>query len=357
MPHPYSDLPPEAFWRSGVAEVDPGALTWLYVPKVKIGPQTRIATAGSCFAQHIGRALRGAGVAVLDAEPAPLALPEAAAREFGYGLFSGRYGNIYTVRQLVQLLQDVQTGEVSEAFVWEKGRRFYDALRPGVEPLGMDSPEEVLFLRRAHLAALRRMLAEAEVFVFTLGLTEAWIDAPTGRVFQTCPGVIAGRFDPARHVFHNFTLAEMLADLEQARALLRSFRKRMRMIVTVSPVPLTATASGGHVLPATVNSKALLRVAAGEFAAAHRGVDYFPSYEMITNPAARGRFFEANLRSVTAQGVQMVMSAFLAAQGLAGTAAPGPVAPQGGAAAAEDGEDTAEDGVICEEMLLDAFGR
>ena len=352
MTHPYSDLPPEAFWRSGVAEVDPAALTSFYVPKVKIGPQTRIATAGSCFAQHIGRALRGAGVAVLDAEPAPLALPEATARAFGYGLFSGRYGNIYTVRQLVQLLQDVQTGEVSEAFVWEKAGRFYDALRPGVEALGMDSPEEVLFLRRAHLAALGRMLAEAEVFVFTLGLTEAWIDRPTGRVFQTCPGVIAGQFDPARHVFHNFTLPELRADLQLAFDLLRGFRKRMRMILTVSPVPLTATASGAHVLPATMHSKAVLRVAAGEFAGAHRGVDYFPSYELVTNPAARGRFFEANQRSVTAEAVQMVMGAFLAAQGLAEAAAPSPEATPPG-----PGEDAEEGGVICEDLLLEAFSR
>ncbi|GGH59963.1 GSCFA family protein [Frigidibacter albus] len=349
MSHPYSDLPPEAFWRSGVAEVDAGALTSLYVPKVRIGLQTRIATAGSCFAQHIGRALRGAGVAVLDAEPAPLTLPEATARAFGYGLFSGRYGNIHTVRQLVQLLRDVQSGDVSEAFVWEKDGRFYDALRPGVEPLGMDSPEEVLFLRRAHLAALGRMLAEAEVFVFTLGLTEAWIDEPTGRVFQTCPGVIAGQFDPTRHVFHTFTLPELRADLELAFGLLRSFRKRMRMILTVSPVPLTATAGGGHVLAATMHSKALLRVAAGEFADAHRGVDYFPSYEIVTNPAARGRFFEPNQRSVTAEAVQMVMGTFLAAQGLADVAAPSPTS-------ADPGEDP-EDGVVCEDLLLGAFAR
>ncbi|MDP3339408.1 GSCFA domain-containing protein [Frigidibacter sp.] len=349
MSHPYSDLPPEAFWRSGVAETDPAALTALYVPKVRIGPQTRIATAGSCFAQHIGRALRGAGVAVLDAEPAPVALPDEAARAFGYGLFSGRYGNIYTVRQLVQLLRDVQSGDVSEAFVWEKDGRFYDALRPGVEPLGMDSPEEVLFLRRAHLKALGKMLAEAEVFVFTLGLTEAWIDQPTGRVFQTCPGVIAGQFDPECHVFHNFTLPELRADLELAFGLLRSFRKRMRMILTVSPVPLTATASGGHVIPATMHSKALLRVAAGEFAAAHADVDYFPSYELVTNPAARGRFFEANQRTVTAEAVQMVMAAFLGAQGLVEAVSIPAMA------SAEPGKDAEDDGLICEDLLLDVF--
>ena len=35
-----------------------------------------IATAGSCFAQHVGRALRGAGMQVQDAEPRPRGCPQ-----------------------------------------------------------------------------------------------------------------------------------------------------------------------------------------------------------------------------------------------------------------------------------------
>ena len=65
-----------------------------------------IATAGSCFAQHIGRALRGRGLGYLDLEPPPAFLTEDEANRLGYGLYSCRYGNIYTVRQLLQLFQE-----------------------------------------------------------------------------------------------------------------------------------------------------------------------------------------------------------------------------------------------------------
>ena len=125
--------------------------------------------------------------------------------------------------------------------------------------------------------------------------------------------------------------------------------KAVRLLLTVSPVPLTATASGLHVLQASVASKAVLRAAAAEFVADEPAADYFPSFEIITNPAARGRFFAANLRSVTPEGVACVMRTFLAAHGLAAAAAPEPAPPQVPADEAET--------VQCEEALLDAFGR
>lgn len=345
MTHPYSDLPARAFWRSGVAGADPLAPQGLYAPKFPLGPDAAIATAGSCFAQHVGRALREAGAQVLDAEPVPPGCPPAVARAYGYGIYSARYGNIYTTRQLVQLLQDAESGRAEE--VWERDGRFYDPLRPTIEPNGFASADEVLALRRAHLAAVRGLFAATTHFVFTLGLTECWQDAETGRVWPTCPGVVAGRFDAGRHRFVNLRLGDIRQDLEQARALLQHMRPGMRMILTVSPVPLTATASGGHVLAASTRSKAVLRAAADEFAADHEDVDYFPSYEIVTNPAARGRFFQPNLREVTPQGVRVVMRSFLAAHGLAEAAVPRPV---------ETSDSAAED-VICEEILLEAFRK
>lgn len=347
MTHPYDALDDTAFWRTGVAAADPAAMHGIYVPKVRIGG-AHVATAGSCFAQHVGRALRQAGVAVLDAEPPPFAMPDDLARRFGYGLFSARYGNVYSVLQLEQLLEDARTGRVDPAEVWERDGRFFDAMRPGVEPDGLDSPEEALALRHDHLARVAAMLAQTEIFVFTLGLTEVWTDRLTGRAYPLCPGIVAGRFDPARHRLHNMTMPEVVAGLKRARARLLDFRPGMRMILTVSPVPLTATAAGGHVLAATTWSKAVLRAAAGEMAAEFADVDYFPSYEIVTNPAAQGRFFGPNLRSVTAEGVTAVMRVFLAAQGLAeaeparaATSVPDPDDPEAGQEA------------ICEDILLD----
>lgn len=352
MTHPYTSLPDRAFWRSAVAKADRDSFPSLYQPRFGIDRTTRVATAGSCFAQHIGTYLALAGCTILQAEPAPKKMPAGKAKQYGYGLFSARYGNVYTARQLRQLLADAAALQLDPVNVWEKDGRFYDALRPNIEPNGLDSVEEVLAHRYSHLTRTAAMLRKMDVFVFTLGLTETWIDAETGRVFPTCPGVIAGQFDPARHKFHNFTMAEVLADLHAVQALLQQFRPGIEMLLTVSPVPLTATAADDHVLAATTYSKSVLRAAAGEFVMTTDDVDYFPSYEIITAPASGGPWFAENMRSVRPEGVEKVMGIFLNAHGLLDTPPPPVDAPTDDAP--QDGED---DDLICEELLLQAFSK
>lgn len=357
---PYSDMPGSAFWRSGVAEADPQALDDIYRPKWRIDPAWRIGTAGSCFAQHISRHLRRAGYKVLDMEPPPRGLPAAARERFGYGTYSARYGNIYTVRQLLQLAREAAGLRSPGEVAWEKDGRHVDALRPAVEPEGFDTREQVLAHRAFHVARVGELFRRIDLLVFTLGLTEAWVDARDGTVFPTAPGTIAGRFDPAHHAFRNFGFLDVLQDFEALRKVMLRLRagRPLRYLLTVSPVPLTATASQRHVLAATAYSKSVLRAVAGQLAESHEDIDYFPSYEIVTNPAARGAFFGANLRSVTPDGVGAVMRAFFAAHGEAGateagaTARPEP-APDGNPAAlaTEDAE------VQCEEALLEAFGR
>jgi hypothetical protein len=84
------------------------------------------------------------------------------------------------------------------------------------------------------------------------------------------------------------------------------------VILTVSPVPLVATASGRHVLTATTYSKSVLRVAAGEITAKDLRVNYFPAYEIVTGPQAPETFFERDRRNVSREAIDVVMGAFLA---------------------------------------------
>ena len=123
--------------------------------------------------------------------------------------------------------------------------------------------------------------------------------AGSGTVFPVCPGVAGGRFDPAVHRLRQFRYGEVTDDLQAVRTLLQRFNPAMSMILTVSPVPLTATATGDHVLAATAQAKATLRAAAGDFAADTDGVDYFPSFELVTSHATGGPWFEPNLRAVS----------------------------------------------------------
>ncbi|NKX44201.1 GSCFA domain-containing protein [Roseibacterium sp. KMU-115] len=317
----------------------------LYRPRFPITPETRVFTAGSCFASHVGAALKGAGLKVIDAEPAPRGMPPEVARRFGYGVYAARFGNIYTVRQFRQLVEEVLGLRTPALPVWEKDGRHWDALRPGVEPEGLASPEQVAEMRAQHLAALAGALREAEVIVFTLGLTEAWEHRETGTVYPTAPGTIAGAWDPDTIAFRNHGVAEVLEDFTALEGLLAQVNPDLRWLLTVSPVPLAATATDDHVLTATARSKAVLRVVCDILRDSSERIDYFPSYELVMSPAHPSGAFTGDLRSVRPEVVEGIMGLFLAAHGLA------PL-PEAGAPA---GTPDAADAAICEDILLDAF--
>jgi hypothetical protein len=340
--NPYRGLPPRAFWRAGVAQQRPETVEDLYRRRFVIAPTDRVATAGSCFAQHIARRLRRHGYTVLDTEPPPRGMNDEAKSRFGYGMFSARYGNLYTTRQLFQLVQEARGKFQPADIVWEKEGRFYDALRPNVEPHGLDSPEEVLALRAHHLNAVRGVIRQADVFVFTFGLTETWLHTESGTVYPTAPGTIAGTYDPARHSFHNFTYEEVLADFLSVRKVLQRSNPNIRFLLTVSPVPLAATAADAHVLPATIRSKSVLRAVAGALAERYPDIDYFPSYEIIASSFSEGRFYEEDRRNVTEAGVDSVMRVFFEQH---------PPTP-----AAARTVKRSREWVVCEEAMLGAFG-
>lgn len=313
LKHPYVDLPLNAYWRSGVAETSPFKLEGIYKKKFDISKSARIATAGSCFAQHVGRALKQRGFNVLDFEPPPIGLPTNLHSDYGFSMYSARYGNIYTVAHLLQLAKEA-FGEIQlEEGIWTKADRFFDAFRPTVEKGGYRSSKEISLHRYQHLLRVKKLFLEADIFVVTLGLTEAWVHKNTETVYPTAPGTIAGVYDPSVYQFRNFEYTDILSDFSKFQSLVASYRhgkKPLKYIITVSPVPLTATASEHHILIASTYSKAVLRAVAGKLRDSCQDVDYFPSYEIITNVANRGGFYERNLRTVTTLGVKTVMQHF-----------------------------------------------
>ena len=348
---PYSDLPPRAFWRTGAGTLAAEDIRQLSDCKQKLTRDLKVATAGSCFAQHISRRLRAMGYNFMDAEPAPPWMTPAAQRDFGYGVYSARYGNIYTSRQLKLLLKEAFGDFTPEERVWRNGDRYFDPFRPTIEPNGFESADEVLQARESLLLAVRRLTKAADVFVFTFGLTECWLSKSDGAAYPICPGVHAGEFDPDKYEFANLTFADVLADMTYVIQRLRKRRPTLRFIFTVSPVPLTATAAGGHVLTATTHSKAILRAVAGQLQATYDFVDYFPSYELVTAPSFGGRFYAPNKREVTEAGVATVMNMFereFCEGAVAGEVAPTPPEPAAPAPSSEGD-------VICDERILEHY--
>lgn len=355
MKHPYKSLPANAFWRRSVAECAPSDVDPVGIFDVRIDADTKVATTGSCFAQHIARYLKNSGYCYYVVEQGHPILPPKTRASQNYGLFSCRYGNIYTARQLIQLFQRAYGQFVPAEDVWQKGpEEFVDPFRPTTQPAGFVSRDELLADRAQHLAAVREMFETLDVFVFTLGLTECWRSKEDGAVFPVCPGVEGGKFDPAKYEFYNQTVEDVTADLVAFRDALHAVNPKAQIILTVSPVPLVATAEeGAHVLSATTYSKSVLRVAAEALRQRFDNVHYFPSYEIITGAFNRGAYYAPDLRNVVEDGVAHVMRLFLAhATGQS----------EGPAPAAENGEQADDEHldaarrlveVECDEVALD----
>lgn len=345
--NPYKNLPRQSFWRSTVQSSNALEADFDCGRKFTFSGSDVFATAGSCFAQHFARRLAEKGGQVLVAEKRhPLVGEESG---HGYGVFSARYGNLYTVRQLLELLEQAYgMRPVVHEYARRRNGRFVDMLRPRAVPMGFASEAHARADRFFHLSAVREMIRRMSVFVFTLGLTEAWVNEGGGYCYPVVPGSVAGVFHADLHRFRNFSFGETIDELRKVVALVREHNPVARMLLTVSPVGLVATAEPRNVIVSTAASKSILRAAVDEVVRSHEHVDYFPSYEIITSPYSRGGFWAEGLRDVTEQAVETVMEIFFRSR-MPGLEPPRAVGPATAAAPALERAITRE----CDEMFLD----
>lgn len=280
-------------------------------PSILLHADDRIASAGSCFAANIVPFIEKAGFEYIRRGHLPLTFGSLSEDNFSYSKFSAPYGNLYTARQALQIIQRALGMFSPKEDRWRSSDGWIiDPFRPGLRyPASTD--HEFDLLTSQYLVDVLDTFRSANVFVFTLGLTEAWVSTKDGAVLPACPGTIAGNFDEENHSFSNFSAQEVSEDLFELIKLLRLINPHLRIILTVSPVPLVATATTDHVLVATIYSKSVLRVAAHEASSKIPNVFYFPAYEIVTGPQAPPDYFETDRREPSKRAIEAVMTAFL----------------------------------------------
>jgi hypothetical protein len=231
-------------------------------------------------------------------------------RRKGYGVYSARYGNVYTARQALQLFDRAFGHFQPHEVAWERAGVLVDPYRAAVDPDGFATIDELQADQHHHLACVREVFLQADWIILTLGLTEAWCSRMDGAVFPLAPGVAGGQYDPQIHGFVNLTARETAEDLATLVRRIGSVNPSARIMLTVSPVPIAATYENRHVLTSSTFTKAALRVAADEVERLFEQVVYFPAYEIATSPAAGDHYFEDDLRHLSDLGVEHVMRAF-----------------------------------------------
>ncbi|NAZ35579.1 GSCFA domain-containing protein [Rubellimicrobium sp. CFH 75288] len=275
-------------------------------PSFRIGPEDTIFAIGSCFARNVERALEAAGRRVLSRA---FDLGEIGASLEDAANFFNKY-SIHSVLNELRWALERDSWPGAEAIYTVGPDRHVDA------QLGMarlDFPlETVLAFRSRYLDAMAQV-AQADVIILTLGYVETWFDRRLGLYLNVMPPMQAIKAEPDRFEFRVLSYADVLRGLEDLHALLLRHRTRpLRMLVTVSPVPLLATFRDMDVLVANAYSKSVQRAAIDEFVRGREGVDYFPSYEFVTlsNPAVA--WSRGDYRHVSADVVDRIMADVLA---------------------------------------------
>jgi hypothetical protein len=278
-----------------------------FVENKFLNSQDRIFTMGSCFAVEIRKALTERGYDTypkydeieFDPQTQMLAkLPErdnvnhyntfVIMQEFELAL----EGNYYDLKDLVDL------GGTDSSGSSRKVMRFQDPYR---KMLFSTTETGIVDLSGRVTDCIRSAIREADVYVITLGLTEVWRNERNGLYVNQAPKSPGKDF-----VFVASTFQQNYDNLARVCSLVAKHFPNKRIVLTVSPVPLTKTFTTDDVVVANTLSKSTLRAVAGQIAKDFSNATYWPSYEI----ALARDLFEEDGRHVRQEGIKLIVEQF-----------------------------------------------
>lgn len=260
---------------------------------------TPIGSAGSCFAVEIAYRLQANkfNYVVTESNPDPVS---------GFSPACARWGTIFNTLSFRQLIEKAFGAASLPRVVFSEKVNdnivFIDVFREGS---AYNSIEDYENDYARHVEAARSALLQCEVFIMTLGMNEVWY-LRSGHALSRLPldlslGLVRSQV---------LSVGDNLAELQRMLDVWRHHNPRLKLILSVSPVPLNATfrSKEMHVVPANCHSKSVLRVAAEEFCRRNRDVFYFPSYESVLYCTEQP--WQADQRHVSKEAVDKVMQLF-----------------------------------------------
>ena len=296
-----------SLWPDGRVSTDrlDGAVKVVLNGSFTFSRSDRIMTVGSCFAREIEKRLHQYD---FDLPMLKLALPSEERDSTSPNDFANKYTIQSIVNELAWAFGDVAPPPPETLFLEVGEGLWHD---PHLIHNMAPAPLERLVERRAMVQAAFAQLPSCRVVIVTLGLAEAWFDHRTGLHLNGAPPTAAIRRDPDRFSLDVLSYEEITEALDALRWQLRTHgHPDVKLLITVSPVPFKATFTGLDAIQANTYSKAVQRAAVEAFVRRYDGVDYFPSYEIVTL-SARALAFEQDNIHVTPALVGAIMDRVL----------------------------------------------
>lgn len=262
-----------------------------YKTKPFVTRDTKIVTLGSCFAQELYRWLL----------------------TNNFNCLKDEWGVIYSPKSIAQIIQysfDSANWTPSEA-MWLIDSKYYfpylkSADHSGPKLLGSSEAEAESSLKK-HFEKSELILKEADLAVWTLGLTELWRNKRDGYAYYAIP--YPQMFNSDVHEFHSLSYEEVIDSLQYAIQTYKNNNQKLKIILSVSPIPLSMSFRS-HLGPyvATQYSKSILHAAALTLSEKYDYVFYMPSYELVRNDPSTN--YTDDGRHVTRHCVNSIMNSF-----------------------------------------------
>ncbi|MCH1429408.1 MAG: GSCFA domain-containing protein [Chlamydiales bacterium] len=262
-------------------------------PKFILSSQNSFFTMGSCFVREIEKFLLQRGLNVLLKDftiphelldesftglKEELQKPEQAYRDRS---ILNKYSPLSMLNELERVLLKKQI--LNDGLIKIRDDVYFDAQ---VKNTKNGSKKEALKIRALVENSIEQ-IRYADCAIFTLGMTETWLDKELDIVQNIHPPFSLLKSHPDRFVFFNQNHENIVSCLKEIVSLLRNqVSKELKIIFTVSPVPLGLTFTSQDAITANCYSKSTLRSAVNQILDEDPLVDYFPSYEIatISNP-------------------------------------------------------------------------
>jgi hypothetical protein len=272
-------------------------------PSFSMKSTDTVFTIGSCFARNVESALLNIGMTVTSNEDQLGVVGDSLG-------FTPNFFNKYSIHSIYNDLKwaferDTYPGDAIIYPMHKKG--LYADMQLGMSKLEFKM-DDIRDFRTRYLDVMARA-KDADVVIITLGYVETWYDKKLGLYLNTSPPQPLIKAEPDRFEFRVLSYNDVLSALHDVHALLLKHRtKPLKMLVTVSPVPLLSTFRDVDVLVANTYSKSVQRAAIDEFIRDAPGVDYFPSYEFVILSNPELAWSRGDYRHVSPDLVARIMS-------------------------------------------------
>jgi hypothetical protein len=128
-----------------------------------------------------------------------------------------------------------------------------------------------------------QIIKGSDVFILTLGVAPAFFDRATGDFVLPRPSALNSRVLAEKYLFRTTTVQENVDNVLYLLNFVRSIAPRIKIVVTVSPVPMVASFEFESAVQADCLSKSTMRLVAHEVVN-NSNIDnilYWPSFEVF----------------------------------------------------------------------------